>query len=152
LSLKVVKSPDYATHSRSWDTRFDHNHLRISRIIRSLRILGLEPEAQAFRAALEECNRWVSDRSREYWRRAAERTLNLRPDLEIGNESDISRGLQFLCEFEESRIMKLEGGKEDSKNNGDKGVPSANIKSDDNRIKVEINNGEDDAGVSSKAA
>jgi hypothetical protein len=81
----------------------DHNHLRITRIIRSLRVLGLEDEAHAFRAALEEYSTQAGYRSREYWRRAAQRSLNLRPDMTIADESNDTIGPQFLQEFEEKR-------------------------------------------------
>ncbi|KAH6713616.1 opioid growth factor receptor conserved region-domain-containing protein [Leptodontidium sp. MPI-SDFR-AT-0119] len=102
--VKVRKGPNYDNHSDNWDVRFDHNHLRITRIIRCLRVLGLENEAQAFYAALEQNARRVSSRSREYWRRAAERTLNLRPDLDDGDirgDDDLSIGPRFLRDFEE---------------------------------------------------
>lgn len=97
------KGDDYKTNSKNWDTRFDHNHLRITRIIRCLRVLGLEDEAQAFRDALEENTTLVSQKSREFWRRAAERALNLRPDLEIRDEAGNSVGLSFLREYEQKR-------------------------------------------------
>ncbi|KAK2629854.1 hypothetical protein QTJ16_000674 [Diplocarpon rosae] len=115
--VKVTKGPNYNAHSSNWDVRFDHNHLRITRIIRCLRILGLEDEAQAFRAALEEATMKASSRSREYWRRAAERALNLRPDLEereIEGEDELTVGPKFLREFEECRKLKAKsGGKSD---------------------------------------
>jgi hypothetical protein len=81
----------------------DHNHLRITRIIRSLRVLGLEDEAHAFRAALEEYTTQAGYRSREYWRRAAQRSLNLRPDTTIADESTDTIGPKFLQEFEQKR-------------------------------------------------
>ncbi|PBP18237.1 hypothetical protein BUE80_DR011053 [Diplocarpon rosae] len=115
--VKITKGPNYTAHSSNWDVRFDHNHLRITRIIRCLRVLGLEDEAQAFRAALEEATVKASSRSREYWRRAAERALNLRPDLEdrdIEDEDKFTLGPKFLREFEESRKVKANsGGKSD---------------------------------------
>ncbi|KAH7346721.1 opioid growth factor receptor conserved region-domain-containing protein [Rhexocercosporidium sp. MPI-PUGE-AT-0058] len=104
--VKVRKGPNYDIHSGHWDVRFDHNHLRITRIIRCLRVLGLESEAQAFYAALQQYHRRVSSRSQEYWRRAAERTLNLRPDLDdndVYSDDDLSIGPKFLREFEELR-------------------------------------------------
>ncbi|KAK6585973.1 hypothetical protein PZA11_001030 [Diplocarpon coronariae] len=116
--IKVTKGPNYTAHSGNWDVRFDHNHLRITRIIRCLRVLGLEDEAQAFRAALEEATVNASSRSREYWRRATERTLNLRPDLEdkdIEGEDDLTLGPKFLREFEESRKPNTASG---GKSNG----------------------------------
>ncbi|KAE8441407.1 hypothetical protein EG329_004996 [Mollisiaceae sp. DMI_Dod_QoI] len=105
--VKVIKGENYTKHVSHWDSRFDHNHLRITRIIRCLRVLGLEDEALAFRAALEENLKCVSPRSREYWRRAAERGLNLRPDLEIADEGDDGVGPGFLREFEKERKVKL---------------------------------------------
>ncbi|KAK8069989.1 hypothetical protein PG994_006605 [Apiospora phragmitis] len=78
-----------------WVRRRDHNHLRISRILRSLRVLGLADEARAFFAALV----WVfdtygriSDDSMMFWRRAVELPLHVAPD---GTEVD------WLGEYEE---------------------------------------------------
>jgi len=68
-----------------------------------LRVLGLQDEARAFREALEKSATHVSSRSREFWRRAAERDLNLRPDLEILDEEDNGIGPRFLCEYELKR-------------------------------------------------
>lgn len=101
--VQVVKGANYEKNSKNWDSRFDHNHLRITRIIRCLRVLGLEEEALAFYKALEENTTQASDRSREFWRRAAERDLNLKPDLETDDEEDNSIGLKFLREFEVQR-------------------------------------------------
>ncbi|KAI5362072.1 Putative opioid growth factor receptor (OGFr) domain-containing protein [Septoria linicola] len=66
---------------QTWRTRMDHNHLRITRIIRCLRILGLEQAALNFYDALV-ANKGaeVSARSLMYWERAAKRPLHLRPD------------------------------------------------------------------------
>jgi hypothetical protein len=103
---KVTKGDNYEDNSENWDTRFDHNHLRITRIIRCLRVLGLEEEAKAFLITLENSTTRVSSRSREFWRRAAERDLNLRPDLEIDDESDNTIGPKFLREYELERKVK----------------------------------------------
>ena len=58
-----------ATHG--WLRPHDHNHLRITRIIRSLRLLRGDEEADAFRAAIlsmvEATRAPVSARSRGYW-------------------------------------------------------------------------------------
>lgn len=58
-----------ATHS--WLQPHDHNHLRITRIIRSLRLLRGDGEADAFRAVIlsmvEATRAPVSARSRGYW-------------------------------------------------------------------------------------
>lgn len=68
----------------SWLVGFDHNHLRITRIIRSLRVLGLEEEAKQFQRALVEndARGVVSSRSKAFWARAAERPLYLAPEVE----------------------------------------------------------------------
>lgn len=70
-------------------------------------MLGLEDEAKAFHNTLEDANLTVSPRSREFWRRAAERALNLRPDLEIDDEEDTTLGPIFLREFELQRQERL---------------------------------------------
>jgi hypothetical protein len=58
-----------ATHA--WLRPHDHNHLRITRIIRSLRLLRGDAEADAFRAAIlsmvEAARAPVSARSHGYW-------------------------------------------------------------------------------------
>ena len=58
-----------ATHD--WLMPNDHNHLRITRIIRSLRLLVGDREADAFRAAIlarvEATRAPISLRSRGYW-------------------------------------------------------------------------------------
>ncbi|MDP3803311.1 opioid growth factor receptor-related protein [Brevundimonas sp.] len=58
-----------ATHD--WLMPNDHNHLRITRIIRSLRLLVGDAEADAFKAAIlsrvEATRAPVSARSRGYW-------------------------------------------------------------------------------------
>lgn len=58
-----------ATHA--WLQAHDHNHLRITRIIRSLRLLRGDAEADAFRDAIlsfvETTRAPVSARSRGYW-------------------------------------------------------------------------------------
>ncbi len=54
-----------------WLRPHDHNHLRITRIIRSLRLLRSDGEADAFRASIlsmiEAARAPVSARSRGYW-------------------------------------------------------------------------------------
>lgn len=98
--MQVAPGENFSQHSQNWNVRMDHNHLRISRIIRSLRVLGLEKEAQAFYQALEDTTPMrASGRSREFWRRAAERSLNIRPDMEVKDEQDDGVGPKFLREW-----------------------------------------------------
>ena len=72
---------------RRWLMRFNHNHLRITRILRSLRVLGSEEQAEEFWAALlrlRELRRVsvveIGDRSYMYWERAMRRPLWISPD------------------------------------------------------------------------
>jgi hypothetical protein len=51
--ITVCPGPDFAGRSRRWLTPGNHNLLRITRILRSISLLGLAPEAAAFLAALE---------------------------------------------------------------------------------------------------
>ena len=105
---QIIRSSNFSEVARNWVTRMDHNHLRITRIIRSLRVLGLEPEAQAFYAALDEVYHKykgrIGQRSMEFWTRAAKRPLFLAPD----NDGDEEEGADFLVEFEK---QKAEGSK-----------------------------------------
>ena len=95
-----------ATHSdkafRNWVVGSDHNHLRITRILRSLRVLGLEREAEAFFVALrrvfEESGK-IGSTSMMFWTRAAKRPLYLAPD----QDEDAGNGTGFLYEYEKSR-------------------------------------------------
>ena len=59
------------------EVSFDHNHLRITRILRSLRLFGLEAEAAEFHAQLVAVARRgaVNRRSLGYWQRAVSEPL-----------------------------------------------------------------------------
>ncbi|KAH6644619.1 opioid growth factor receptor conserved region-domain-containing protein [Boeremia exigua] len=80
----VVRGDNWRRASRNWCVRFDHNHLRITRILRCLRVLGLQKESDAFFAALkrvyEDPAVSIGARSLDFWTRAAERPLYLPPD------------------------------------------------------------------------
>lgn len=77
--LVVRPSPCFARRSENWLTENNHNHLRITRILRSLWILGLEAEASAFIDCLaaiysaEAGNRFprISDETFRFWKSAA---------------------------------------------------------------------------------
>nr|OQO23521.1 hypothetical protein B0A51_09514 [Rachicladosporium sp. CCFEE 5018] len=88
------------TSPSRWLSRFNHNHLRITRIIRSLRVLGCGDEASAFwRYLLEsdDVKKAVSARSLMYWKRAAERGLHLPPD----EDDDGAEGVKWLQDWED---------------------------------------------------
>lgn len=79
----------FPRESAFWIRSFDHNHLRITRIIRSLRVLGLDEEAKEFYRALVSAtaprpgrNRCVSPRTLMFWKRAAKRPLQVPPEAE----------------------------------------------------------------------
>lgn len=70
-----IAGPD-PERSRRWVTPGNHNFLRISRILRSLNLLGLEPDAAAFHAVLErlaagEAGRIIGTVPLHHWREAA---------------------------------------------------------------------------------
>lgn len=103
IKYRVNLGVNFPEASRNWVTRFDHNHLRITRIIRSCRVLGLEDEAQAFHAALLSVAAAkpgvISQKSFMFWGRAAQRPLFLAPEDE-GDEGD---GEIFLYRYAEGR-------------------------------------------------
>lgn len=57
----ISKSEDYPTRKREWVCKFDHNYLRITRILKCLMIFGLQDEAQAFYDCLRQIYREDSD-------------------------------------------------------------------------------------------
>ncbi|HKT46112.1 MAG TPA: opioid growth factor receptor-related protein [Candidatus Acidoferrales bacterium] len=52
-ALTVVRAGNFKERSRNWLTPGNHNHLRLTRILKSLRLLGLEAESAALFRALE---------------------------------------------------------------------------------------------------
>jgi len=77
--VTVVRMPNFATKAGKWLSPGNHNHLRITRILRCLTVLGLEAEATAFFGCLveiyeDEQNKPIPAISEEtvvYWRKAA---------------------------------------------------------------------------------
>ena len=91
----ITKASNFNTAAlNTWLKRFDHNHLRVTRIIRSLRVLGLEHEAKMFYRALLDADDQgrVSARTKDFWRRAVERPLHLAPE----EEDESAEGLEWL--------------------------------------------------------
>jgi hypothetical protein len=77
---RIVKSASFPQRSTNWLHAGNHNHLRLSRILRSLYLLGEARAAQALFDALSEiyaegqrtgCNR-ISDRTFRFWKNAVE--------------------------------------------------------------------------------
>jgi hypothetical protein len=77
--LRVTRSVSFAERSENWLTPSNHNHLRITRILKSLRLLGLEAEAAAFFECLANIYRLesakatprISEETFTYWQAAA---------------------------------------------------------------------------------
>ncbi|CAI9630357.1 unnamed protein product [Alternaria burnsii] len=84
LPYHIVRTPNFRKKFTNWAVQFDHNHLRITRILRSLRVLGLQKEYKAFFAALERAYNdpmiSISAKSMSFWRLAVESPLHLAPD------------------------------------------------------------------------
>ncbi|KAL1592373.1 hypothetical protein SLS60_011452 [Paraconiothyrium brasiliense] len=80
----VERGPDFAERSKNWCVRMDHNHLRITRILRCLRVLGLQLQCEAFYNALTDVYNDpkinIGERSMMFWRRAVREPLHIAPD------------------------------------------------------------------------
>lgn len=55
-SNSVQRASNFSTRARIWLTLGNHNHLRITRILTSLRLTGLQAEANQFFAILQDIN------------------------------------------------------------------------------------------------
>ncbi|PQO38005.1 opioid growth factor receptor-related protein [Blastopirellula marina] len=74
-SGQYESDPKLAANRANWQTPHNHNLLRITRVIRSLRLFGLEAESQSFFAAVYESackSGCLSERTIGYWRLALE--------------------------------------------------------------------------------
>ena len=76
--ITVNRAPNFAANATVWLSPGNHNHLRITRILRCLSLLGLEAEAKAFFDCLaeiyeDEQNKpmpAISEETMPYWREA----------------------------------------------------------------------------------
>ena len=73
--VEIERSADFAAKSRNWLHPGNHNHLRLTRILTCLRLLGLEAQSRALLACLEriaaEHPHAISSTTLAYWRKAA---------------------------------------------------------------------------------
>ncbi|CAF9940725.1 hypothetical protein IMSHALPRED_002141 [Imshaugia aleurites] len=110
-TITILPSPAFPRASRTWLRRFNHNHLRITRIIRSLRVLGLSAHAAALFSALSAVydggRSGVGSRSMMFWTRAAERPLYMAPEED--DDEGRRRGFLYEFEFEAGREGRGEG-------------------------------------------
>lgn len=72
---RVQRSSNWEARRRQWVRPHDHNHLRITRILICLRLLGLPEHARAFFDALDDVcksdeGHVISGNSYQYWRNA----------------------------------------------------------------------------------
>ena len=106
--LVIVPISAFKTVSATWLKHFNHNHQRMTRIIRSLRILGLEEDAQAFATALQLVCRdnpgKIGEKSLLYWARVATRPLYFAPD----DIDDRNNRKGFLYEYEQGQQKKTD--------------------------------------------
>jgi len=77
-NLSVKRAANFRKRSESWLTFSNHNHLRLTRIIKSLRLLGLEQEANALFVCLaaiyhsqDKTAPVISAETFRFWRSAA---------------------------------------------------------------------------------
>jgi hypothetical protein len=77
---RVVQSANFPDRSANWLTSGNHNFLRITRILKSLRLMGLEQYAKAFFAALEGIYQTsamtIGAGSFQYWKQAVTAPLD----------------------------------------------------------------------------
>jgi hypothetical protein len=73
---RIVRAGNFGERSANWLTGFNHNFLRLTRILKSLSLLGLESRAEQLFACLEEIyathQRVISERTMAFWRKAVE--------------------------------------------------------------------------------
>jgi Opioid growth factor receptor (OGFr) conserved region len=74
----VIRAVTFSERRGVWLRPNNHNHLRLTRIIRSLRLLGLKKDARALAKCLGDITRvegrdLISEETAEHWRRAARR-------------------------------------------------------------------------------
>jgi hypothetical protein len=72
---RVERADGFARSAENWLWPGNHNHLRLTRILRSLRLLGLEEESASLFAALQaiqqEFPSRITPRTFSFWREAA---------------------------------------------------------------------------------
>jgi hypothetical protein len=68
---KVTRAPNFAERAPNWLAPGNHNHLRITRILKCLRLLGLEAESRAFYECLvgihAERPQAITERTFRFW-------------------------------------------------------------------------------------
>jgi len=74
--LRVDRAANFAARSQIWLWPMNHNHLRLTRILRSTLLLGLEAESkalfQALNAVYREFPNRIPARTHAFWSNAAQ--------------------------------------------------------------------------------
>ena len=74
--ISIERAPNFASRSQNWLWPMNHNHLRLTRILRSTLLLGLEAESKALFRALNALYREFPDRiparTHAFWSNAAQ--------------------------------------------------------------------------------
>lgn len=69
--VEVTHAPDFEQRASNWLSPNNHNHLRITRILKCLRLLGLQAESRAFYGCLAEIYRErpgaITERTFRFW-------------------------------------------------------------------------------------
>ena len=79
---EILRVPTFSARSRVWLTPHNHNFLRLTRILKSLSLLGLHDRATQLLACLEEVDRVrpgiIGTETLRYWREASKADPSLR--------------------------------------------------------------------------
>lgn len=65
-------TPETENNPKPWVCAADHNHLRFTRILRSLTLLGFPEEARTLYAGISRYDSAFPERTKEFWRNAAD--------------------------------------------------------------------------------
>jgi Opioid growth factor receptor (OGFr) conserved region len=76
--IEIERSPDYLIRKQEWLNLFNHNYLRITRILKCLMTFGLMDEARAFYECLQQIYRedsnLIGSETFQYWTNAVKIT------------------------------------------------------------------------------
>jgi hypothetical protein len=134
---QIVPAQNFKEQSKySWRRAMDHNHLRLTRIIRCLRVLSCEREAHALYHALLEYDKGdvVRSSSKMFWGRAAERPLWLPPD----EPDDDAEGIAWLREVCAAQEEQIETAGEESKAQDPRTTQNNGKAKDEEKVNVDV--------------
>ena len=111
--MAIRRGHGFADAARNWITLSNHNYLRITRIISSLRILGLETEAQAFYLCLQEeiyarHQDRIGARTMQFWTDAATKDIGSFSAAGTSNTNDGNFIHEVLTLMEHQEQVRLQ--------------------------------------------